>query len=83
VFREAAKAVEKTISERWPETKVWAVKCDVGKEQMIKEAVEEGVKKFGRLDVMVSPGQTLKRQGIVWSSLIWEPELMLCPSSGD
>lgn len=30
------------------------MKCDVSKEQDIKEAVEGAVKKFGRLDVMVS-----------------------------
>lgn len=53
--RAAAQAVSKTISERWPNTQSWAVKCDVGNETMIREAVEEGVKKFGRLDVMVRP----------------------------
>lgn len=42
------------ISERYPNVESVAVKCDVSKEEDIKNAVESAVKKWGRLDVMVS-----------------------------
>ncbi|KAL7413675.1 short-chain dehydrogenase [Mrakia frigida] len=49
---EAVQKVHELISERYPLVESVPVKCDVSKEQDIKEAVEGAVKKFGRLDVM-------------------------------
>ncbi|KAF9076492.1 hypothetical protein BDP27DRAFT_1255371 [Rhodocollybia butyracea] len=40
------------ISERYPQVKAIAIKCDVSKEEDIKNAVDTAVKEFGRLDVM-------------------------------
>jgi len=42
------------IAKRYPNVKALPIKCDVSKEEDIKNAVETAVKEFGRLDVMVS-----------------------------
>ena len=41
------------IAERCPNVKAIAIKTDVGKESDVKSAVEQAVKTFGRLDIMV------------------------------
>lgn len=41
------------IAERYPNVKAIAIKADVGKESDVKSAVEQAVKEFGRLDIMV------------------------------
>ncbi|ESK93712.1 short-chain dehydrogenase [Moniliophthora roreri MCA 2997] len=40
------------IAQRYPNVKALALKCDVSKEEEIKNAVDTAVKEFGRLDVM-------------------------------
>ncbi|THV05453.1 NAD(P)-binding protein [Dendrothele bispora CBS 962.96] len=40
------------IAKRYPNVKALPIKCDVSKEEDIKNAVETAVKEFGRLDVM-------------------------------
>jgi NAD(P)-dependent dehydrogenase (short-subunit alcohol dehydrogenase family) len=47
------------IAERYPNAKAIAIKADVGKESDVKSAVEEAVKTFGRLDIMVYNLSTL------------------------
>lgn len=41
------------IVERYLNVKAIAIKADVGKESDVKSAVEQAVKTFGRLDIMV------------------------------
>ena len=48
------------ISERYPSVGSLPIKCDVGKEDDIKNVVDKAVEKFGRLDVMVRPGVELE-----------------------
>ena len=55
------------IAERYPNVKASAIKADVGKESDVKSAVEQAVKTFGRLDIMVYNISTL---GYTFSSLI-------------
>ena len=47
------------IAERYPNVKAIAIKADVGKESDVKSAVEQAVKTFGRLDIMVYNSFTL------------------------
>ena len=47
------------IAERYPNVKAIATKADVGKESDVKCAVEQAVKTFGRLDIMVYKPLTL------------------------
>ncbi|KAE9405984.1 NAD(P)-binding protein [Gymnopus androsaceus JB14] len=51
---EGAKKGAEIIAKRYPNVKAIAIKCDVSKEEDIKNAVDTAVKEFGRLDVMVS-----------------------------
>ncbi|KAK7060271.1 hypothetical protein VNI00_001036 [Paramarasmius palmivorus] len=48
----AAQKGAEVIAQRYPNVKAVALKCDVSKEEDIKNAVDEAVKQFGRLDVM-------------------------------
>jgi NAD(P)-dependent dehydrogenase (short-subunit alcohol dehydrogenase family) len=48
------------IVKRYPNVKAIAVKADVGKESDVKSAVEQAVKTFGRLDIMVYRVSTLQ-----------------------
>ena len=41
------------IAARFPNTKAFAIKADVGVEKDVKAAVDKAVEAFGRLDVMV------------------------------
>ena len=41
------------INERYPNVKAIAIKADVGKEADVKAAVDQAVRAFGRLDIMV------------------------------
>ncbi|KAJ3723324.1 hypothetical protein C8R42DRAFT_665883 [Lentinula raphanica] len=50
---DGAKKGAEIIAQRYPKVKAIAIKCDVSKEQDIKDAVDATVKEFGRLDVMV------------------------------
>ncbi|KAJ3829061.1 hypothetical protein F5880DRAFT_1607909 [Lentinula raphanica] len=49
---DGAKKGAEIIAQRYPKVKAIAIKCDVSKEQDIKDAVDATVKEFGRLDVM-------------------------------
>lgn len=61
------------ISERYPSVESVPVKCDVSKEEDIKNAVEGAVKKFGRFDIMVSGLESLGRgEGERWEG--WRNE---------
>ena len=50
---DAAEKARKLLVEKYPNAKAIAVKADVSKEDDVKSAVEQTVKEFGRLDVMV------------------------------
>jgi NAD(P)-dependent dehydrogenase (short-subunit alcohol dehydrogenase family) len=49
----AAEKAVAIIVERYPNVEAVAIKADVGKESDVKSAVEQAVKTFGRLDIMV------------------------------
>jgi NAD(P)-dependent dehydrogenase (short-subunit alcohol dehydrogenase family) len=48
------------IAERYPNVKAIAIKADVGRESDVKSAVDQAVKIFGRLDIMVYRSSTLQ-----------------------
>lgn len=48
------------IVKRYPNVNAIAIKADVGKESDVKFAVEQAVKTFGRLDIMVYRFSTLQ-----------------------
>jgi NAD(P)-dependent dehydrogenase (short-subunit alcohol dehydrogenase family) len=49
----AAEKAAAIIAKRYPNVKAIAIKADVGKESDVKAAVDQAVKTFGRLDIMV------------------------------
>ncbi|GAV99445.1 short-chain dehydrogenase [Lentinula edodes] len=49
---DGAKKGAEIIATRYPNVKAIAIKCDVSREQDIKDAVDTAVKEFGRLDIM-------------------------------
>ncbi|KAJ3734392.1 short-chain dehydrogenase [Lentinula guzmanii] len=49
---DGAKKGAEIIAERYPNVTAIAIKCDVSKEQDIRDAVAAAVEKFGRLDIM-------------------------------
>lgn len=59
VNEQAVQKTHKLIGERFPNVKSIPVKADVSKEAEVKNMVDETVKTFGRLDVMVSSATLL------------------------
>ena len=57
---QAAEKGAAIIVERYPKVKAIAIKADVGKESDVKSAVDQAVKTFGRLDIMVYRSSTLQ-----------------------
>ena len=49
----AVQKVAAIIAERYPNVKAIPIKADVGKELDVKSTVDQAVKTFGRLDIMV------------------------------
>ena len=60
IYLPAAENGVAIIVERCPSVKAIAIKADVGKESDVKSAVEQAVKAFGRLDIMVYRFSTLQ-----------------------
>ena len=49
----AAEKAKEMIASKHPNAKTLVVKADVGKESDVKGLVDQAVKEFGRLDIMV------------------------------
>ena len=74
----AAEKVVAIIVERHPNVKAIAIKADVGKESDVKSAVEQAVKIFGRLDIMVCRFSTLQSY---FSSSSYSLTTLVCSTS--
>ena len=66
------------IVERYPNVKAIAIKADVGKESDVKSAVEQAVKTFGRLDIMV---YRFLHFGYIFSPAFYSLTMLVCLSS--
>jgi len=50
---EVAQRATEIVKRKHPDSKVLAIKADVGQEADVKAAVDTAAKEFGRLDIMV------------------------------
>jgi NAD(P)-dependent dehydrogenase (short-subunit alcohol dehydrogenase family) len=66
------------IVERYPNVKAIAIKADVGKESDVKSAVEQAVKTFGRLDIMV---HSFLHFSYIFSSSTYSLTMLVCSAS--